>query len=101
MGYYINTTNDKQEFLELNGERVSSFRLPKYSDIPETKALVCLVDNGMFTAAGIIFSQRELNDWTDSSDSRSKSWFLIDRKKLYSVSDITPERFEQSTSVTV
>ena len=53
-------------------------------DVPEWKELdlevvlpVCLVDNGPFTAAGIVFSESEFYNITLSEDNRQKSWYLV------------------------
>ncbi len=91
MGYYVNPeTETKEEFLTRVGERVTS---PTYPTNP-TKAIVALVDNGLFSAAGICYSRRELEAFTSPTDRRPRSFYLVAKNELYKVSDITPERFE-------
>lgn len=94
MGYYINPSNETQEtFLRREGTR--NINPPKHlSVIPTDQALICLVDNYSFKAAGIIFSQHEYEAFNSPDDRRNKEWFQILRSKLYDVSDIRPELFE-------
>jgi len=60
MGYYINPVNgmSKEDWL--------------YKTFP-----VCLVDNGLFKAAGIAFDKRELEIFLNPDDHRPKDWFLV------------------------
>jgi hypothetical protein len=81
MGSYINPRNEtKEQFLVKNGSKVSaSF---KYEDIPQDKMMVCLVNNGFFTAAGIMFDEREYDDFHVKGDTRPKDWYLVDKNLL-------------------
>lgn len=89
MGYYVNPKNEsKESFLSREGELITTPQWPEDS----TKVVVCLVDNGFFKAAGICFSRNELNAFTDPSDRRQRSYYLIDKSKLYVVSNITPDK---------
>jgi hypothetical protein len=93
MGYYVNPiTESKESFLLREGQRVD--KPDSYNRIPRDKALVVLVDNGMFTAAGVAYSQDEFEAFTDLRDGRRKSYFVVERDKLYPVSDITSDIFE-------
>jgi len=74
MGYYVNTKNDKQNWLEDNGHKIS----PRYIDKSTGSLAVCLVDNGPFTAAGVCCSQ-------DESDKRFKVWYSVPIEKLLEV----------------
>lgn len=93
MGFYVNPqTGTKEAFLNQNGEMIPT---PKnYTSVPSSKAIVCLVDNGMFTAAGVIYSEREFADWNNVADTRPKKWYSVDRSKLYEVSTIEADDFE-------
>jgi len=93
MGYYINPKNEtKEEFLKREAE-ILAIKPPSVEAIPATKAIVCLVSNGAFTTAGIIYDDGELEE-SQRPNGRPKIWFLIDRQKLYAVSDIKPEYFQ-------
>ncbi len=47
-----------------------------------------LINNVIFTAAGIAFSQRKYEEFNDPHDTRLKTWFIVDKEKLYSVSNL-------------
>lgn len=95
MGLYVNPSeSSKENWLKENGERIS--QPSTYADIDDKKAAVCLVDNGMFTAAGIVTDQRELEAFSNTGDLRPKWWYLVPRAKLYdpNVSAAKPEFFD-------
>jgi hypothetical protein len=82
MGFYIDPANcSKEQFLADNGTPISpeaaKQTLADGSNIP-----VCLVDNGIFTAAGITFSDGEIDAFNRPADSRPKKWFSVPREKL-------------------
>jgi hypothetical protein len=85
MGAYINPANgmDKKAWLDEN-----SYGEPSTSPPEDAKQWmradllpVCLVDNGMFTAAGIAYSEQELNVFK-TPDGRPKIWYLVEKEKL-------------------
>lgn len=91
MGFYVNTEEGKETFLKRVGERVNT--PTTYDSIPATLAAVCLVDNGIFTAAGVVFSQDELDAFT-FPDPRPKTWYLVERDALYPVvENLKPDTF--------
>ncbi len=83
MGYYIETgtAHGKANIIakKFNGEV-----LPKapnsYSDIPEKKAVIAVVDNGIFEAAGFCYSEEEFKAFTNPQDRRPMQYVLIDRE---------------------
>ncbi len=92
MGYYINPKGiSKEQYLEKHGETMSS---PSFRALDKTKALVCLVDNGRFTAAGICYSNNEFEAFNEASDDRPKRWFSVPKQILIDDGFITKERFE-------
>lgn len=83
MGYYVNPPHmQKERWLRENGQ-VIPFPEGGLDDHPD-KGVVCLVDNGMFTAAGVCVDEREFNDFS-LPDGRPKTWFVVDRKMLQPV----------------
>ena len=53
---------------------------------PDGKVLVCLVENYVFTAAAVAYSEAEMKAFCDPQDSlRPKSWFLADFEKVAEV----------------
>lgn len=80
MGYYINPQDcTKEVYLELHGQRLSE--PPTKWDFSSDSLPVCLADNGLFTAAGIAYDTRELEDWV-RPDGRPKSWYAVSREAL-------------------
>ena len=84
MGKYINNINNtplgtsfisKCTVLIVNGATV-------ITDIKFQKDLICVVDNGMFAAAGYIFDEREFEAF-NQPDGRMKSWLILKDAHLY------------------
>ena len=91
MGAYINPPNHgKEQWLNTNGVKLSnpSTDLLK-SKITDEKVPVCLVDNGPFSAAGIAFSEAEVDAFTSPTDFRPKQWYVVDRKVARKVSNLS------------
>ena len=88
MGAYINppTGKSKEDWLRENAEPTT---IRTWDEIPSGKSLVIWMDNSVFTAAGIAFSERELKDFMDPSDTRPKNFYLVDTDLLYDVSDLS------------
>ena len=42
------------------------------------KNLVCVVDNGLFAAAGYCYDEREFNCFSNGTDKRRKQWLTWD-----------------------
>jgi len=90
MGFYINPADQsKDDFLRDNGVPLNRPEPPDQPDV----ALVCLVDSGPFTAAAIAYSRREMDEFSRPDDRRPKTWYWVDKAKLYAVSSINPEDF--------
>jgi hypothetical protein len=83
MGCYINTPLGKEAWLAANATPTKG---PQ--PITETHVPVCLVNNGPFTAAAVAFSERELEAFQQPGDYRPKTWFLVERAKVRTVSDL-------------
>jgi hypothetical protein len=78
MGYYINKINsqvlgtsfdEKCQGLLDNGATQTS-------DSEFKENLVCVVDNGIFAAAGYAFSEKEF-EYFKMPDTRRKKWFIV------------------------
>ena len=85
MGYYIQTSGrgSKVEALVRDHNAIKTYQPSSFEDIPEGKALICVVDNVAFEAAGLVYSQSELEAFTVPSDHRMKTWLLMDKAKAH------------------
>ena len=83
MGLYMEDEN-KDGWLVANGEFVGGGIYESHIDfdlVPKQQMLVCLVDNGMFKACGVAYTEREFKHF-DIPDGRYKDWYLVDTTKL-------------------
>lgn len=61
-------------------EGVQEINCPsKYDDVSAEKAIICVVDNGMFDAAGYAYCEAEFEVFK-RPDMRPKRWFLMDKR---------------------
>lgn len=99
MGIYINPPNGtKEEFLSLHGIdctlQAEQARSLATVGLPPSFALVCLVQNPSFTAAAVIWSEREFQAFHDPTDMRRRMWFMVPAAMLKDVSPIM--RYDQA-----
>ncbi len=88
MGLYIEPQIDKKMWCDGNcKEMIESGRNPIHEfysilkDDNPTCSVVCLVDNGMFYAGAVAYSQAEFNAFNEP-DGRFKTWYLIEDEIL-------------------
>ena len=81
MGFHLpGPTKGKVDHLiaTYGAERVP--RPPRaFHDIPESKALICVVDTVTYETASFCFSAAEMALLNDSSDFRRRTWLMMDR----------------------
>lgn len=82
MGYYIEVppyhTGKADKIIDrYGGEKLQE--PPKWADIPEDKALVVVMHNAFFEAAGYAYSEREYDAMT-AGDGRERDYVLMDRE---------------------
>jgi len=82
MGAYVNPSDTTKElWLEKHGREIRA----EEAEVTDTELPVCLVDNMIFTAAGIGYCDREIRAFA-KPDGRPKTWFMAPREKLHEVS---------------
>lgn len=63
MGYYINPDNEPkgkvQKLVDLYDAVILPLQPEMFRDVPRDKALICVVDNGLFEAAGLCYCEKE------------------------------------------
>lgn len=86
MGFYINPNNGqkKEEWLRENALFLKG-NVPEWEVQAKDQILVCLVNNGPFTAAGICYNKREYDAFAQRSDTRPKLWFVVRKEKIIEV----------------
>ena len=80
MGYYIEVPENKgkaQQLVDLHGARILD-KKPTFHEVASDKAIICVLDNGPFEAAGYAFSEMELEDFA-FPDGRPKTWLVMDK----------------------
>lgn len=94
MGAYVNPRNESKEmwltkYAEIVDWKPGDAVFPFDSFTREGNLPVILVDNGLFTAAGIGFDEREYKMMTDcTTDTRDKLLFSAPKDKLLEVSNL-------------
>jgi hypothetical protein len=93
MGAYVNPRGkDAAVWLRENGAPFVEGKTPLPRDFQswrdQGKLVVCLVDNGPFSAAAVAFCQDELQVFTDLRDTRPKQWYVVPINLLYPVSNL-------------
>jgi hypothetical protein len=84
MGYYIQgPARGKGEMLTSQHGAVAVPQPKSLAEVPEDKALICVIDNGPFEAAALIYSDRELQDFTRGDDWRPRQFFLMCKVKAH------------------
>lgn len=81
MGYYIEVprpTEKARQIVELHGA-THVHRPEKLSDIPADRALIVVVENGIFDAAALAYNQSELDAFTSPSDRRPKTFLMMEK----------------------
>jgi len=83
MGIYLNPANGqtKEYWLVNNCADYEDWTIAPTEHLTDEGIVVCLVDNGLFTAAGVAFDAEELKAFT-GPDRRTKLWFRVPVDKL-------------------
>jgi hypothetical protein len=81
MGRYINQ-NSKGEMLPARGKAKALLLDGATIVKPEFQEnLVCVVNNGLFEAAGYCYDMEEFLAWCDPEDYKPKVWLIYDHAK--------------------
>ena len=84
MGAYVNPSNEtKEQFLLREGRSTGNL---SWAAVPPDHLPVILMDNGMFTAAGIAYCESELREFTSPTDRRPRRIYYVPTAKLLTVS---------------
>ena len=70
MGYYIQVPenhNKAEQLKALHGAEILPC-MPAWDEVPEDKAVICVIDNGSFEAAGLCYSKQEFDGCAEPDD---------------------------------
>ncbi len=90
MGYYLNTTAagrnlpalGKAAMLIKECQAAPTAPLAP-SQLPADQALICVVCNGPFDAAALVYDDQEYQEFSREDDRRPKMWLRMDRQKAH------------------
>jgi hypothetical protein len=89
MGFYIETPKDKHKADQLIAAFGAIEVMNEPIQLPQCKyALVCVVENNSFDAAGLVYNEHELRRFADPTDRRPKRWLLMDRDLAYKLAGV-------------
>jgi len=83
MGFYIQVPHHKhkaEQIVAIHGGRICP-RPPNFEDISPDEAIICVMDNGPFEAAGFCYNQAELTAFS-VPDGRPRAWVVMNRAKV-------------------
>lgn len=83
MGYYIDgPLKGKAQYIidEMEGEMLSKPPV-QLNEIPEDKALICVLHHETFDAAGYCYNQEEMMAFDDPTETRHMTWLLMPKDR--------------------
>lgn len=88
MGYYIpGPTVGKGAYLIKEHDALPCSQAMAWMAIEHpTMVPVCVVSNGDFEAAAVVYSDAEYEGFADRQDVRPKQWYVMNRTKAYELS---------------
>ncbi len=84
LGYYIEVPERKgkaEQIIVMYGGRILDEQ-PEWSDILGCDAIICVIDNGPWEAAGFAYDEKELDRFAEPDSNgpqRRRTWLLMDR----------------------
>lgn len=91
MGIYLQTPQPVLKAAQLEqlmaAQRIE--RPKEFTDVPQHKYLLCVVENPTFDAAGVAYSENEFINFALPDDphnpfnNRNRTWMLIDKDKVH------------------
>lgn len=86
MGYYIQVPHNQgkaQQLVAIHGAKIIE-RPINFADVPKDMAIICVVDNGPFEAAGFAYDEQEFEAFKSDFGrfQRPRTWLLMDRAEV-------------------
>jgi len=92
MGFYIDPEHVTKEQWAL-AWCTKAKKCNSVNEVPEGMALLCYVDNGGFSALGVITSERERKAWLMPGDLRPKVFLFAKKEEVFKVAGLTQKDF--------
>ncbi len=88
MGCYIETPSNHKKAIHIISEHgARSVTQEEAAEAMERgEGVICVVDNGIFEAAGFCFNAREFEAFTEPHDTRPRTFLVMDRAKAEELS---------------
>ena len=87
MGYYIETPENFNKANQLVALYNANL-IDEPGELHPTKAIICVVQNPFFDAAGYCYSEKELSVFRHN-DGRPRSWLLMDKDLVHKLTGYT------------
>jgi hypothetical protein len=87
MGYYIETGGSHGKANVLKTTKGATIGSPDWSEKPEDKALICVVNNGFFEAAALCYNEDEAKAFNYPSDFRPKEWLYMGKNLAHNLAN--------------
>lgn len=88
MGFYLETKESTSKALQLKRDHGAQVVIQprNMGEVPSGKVLICVVENPVFDAAGIVYDQKELDRFSETYTSRPRTWMLMDVERVVELS---------------
>jgi hypothetical protein len=92
MGFYIQCLSDKCKAQYLVSEYSAKIipKPKKFLDIDADKAIICVIDNGEWEAAGFCYCEMEFKRFSND-DGRKKVWLIMDKNIVNKLTGLNNE----------
>jgi hypothetical protein len=93
MGFYLDVAYPVAKATQLMHMGATELTYPpdSISDLPQDKALVCVVENGVFDAAALAFDDEELARFKAPDTgrfTRPRTWLVMDKQQAYELAHV-------------
>lgn len=91
MGYHIEgPAIGKGQYIVNQFKAVRIPQPASFDEVPDDKALICVVENSVFDAAAVAYDVNEFKAFTLPTDHRPKQFFLMDKETAWKEAGVPP-----------
>lgn len=88
MGYYFQGSGPRgkgQELIAKGAREITRQEASQLIESSAAEAVFCVLDNGPFEAAGLVYSPREFAACTMPKDTRPKRWYAMEKATAHAL----------------